>query len=206
MSLVETLVVEEGSITIIDPVFDPFLPQNVNGSIEQPLVETAPQERRGKKKRRTVTLEVINLLAYASLFYFIYPIFFAFLFYVIVYHSFRKRSKWILIPYFIYEMFYLLYNIFLAIIFFMYSAHTLEFQYLTGTPTHIAEIIGALELLIIPCQCTFFFIMIQCWHGSPISEFLPQGKRERKYILGIMALMIIATISVLMWAQISGFI
>lgn len=88
----------------------------------------------------------------------------------------------------------------------IFSAHTIEFQYLTGTPTHIAEIIGALELIILPCQCTFLFIMIRCWHGHPISDFLPKGPRERKWIFVLMTVLVLATIGTLMWAQISGFI
>jgi hypothetical protein len=77
---------------------------------------------------------------------------------------------------------------------------------LAGTPTHIAEIIGALELLIIPCQFTFLFIMIRCWHGHPISEFLPKGPKERKWIFGLTGLLVAATIGVLIYAQVSGFI
>lgn len=63
---------------------------------------------------------VLNLLAYSNLFYLVYPTVFAFFFYVGVYHSFLPGFRWILIPYFIYEIVFILYNMSLSFIMFMY--------------------------------------------------------------------------------------
>jgi hypothetical protein len=87
-----------------------------------------------------------------------------------------------------------------------YSARTIEFQYLTGTPPYIAEMIGAIELLILPCQCVFFFIMTRIWNGVNADTFLPKGRRERLVIFGILGVLSILTIASLAYAQIMGFI
>lgn len=87
-----------------------------------------------------------------------------------------------------------------------YSAHTIEIQYLSGTPTYIAEIIGALQLVIIPCQCIFLFIMIRAWHGDDIGEFLPKGQRERRVIFITLGVLVAVTIASMAYAQIRGFI
>jgi hypothetical protein len=87
----------------------------------------------------------------------------------------------------------------------MYSAHTIDFLYLTGTSIHVAELIGAFELMIVPCQFVFMFIMIRCWRGHKLEEFLPKGPKERKIIFGVVGLFAVATIGSMMYAQIMGF-